>query len=123
MNQLDQLIKKSQTNPEMISFQETINIIDEFYHYTPTEFTNGLDDELMINQAGSNEGSCKIFAFALMHNFNSKQTLNCFGDYYRVDVLQNPDGEDHANIRTFIKYGAQGIQFSDVALTKNNLPD
>lgn len=118
MNNLDQLINKSQKNPEMITFQETISIIDEFYHYTPTEFTNGLNDELIINQAGSNEGSCKIFAFALMHNFDSKQTLNCFGDYYRVDVLQNPDDEDHSNIRTFIKYGTQGIRFLDNALTK-----
>jgi len=118
MNNLDQLINQSQINPEMITFQETISIIDEFYHYTPTEFTNGLNDELIINQAGSNEGSCKIFAFALMHNFDSKQTLNCFGDYYRVDVLQNPDDEDHANIRTFIKYGTQGIRFLDNALTK-----
>ena len=53
-----------------------------------------------------------------MHNFDSKQTLNCFGDYYRVDVLQNPDDEDHSNIRTFIKYGTQGIRFLDNALTK-----
>ena len=118
MNNLDQLINKSQTNPEMITFQETISIIDEFYHYTPTEFTNGLNDELIINQAGSNEGSCKIFAFALMHDFDSKQTLNCFGDYYRVDVLQNPDNDDHANIRTFIKDGIQGIHFMGNALTK-----
>ena len=118
MNNLNQLIKKYQTCPEMITFQETISIIDEFYHYTPTEFTNGLNNELITNQAGSNEGSCKIFAFARLHNFNSKQTLNCFGDYYRIDVLKNPDNEDHANIRTFIKYGAQGIQFVDHALTK-----
>ena len=118
MNKLDQLIKKSHTNPEMITFQETINIIDEFYHYKPTEFTNGFNDELIINQAGSNEGSCKIFAFALLHNFNSEQTLHCFGDYYRVDVLQNIDKDDHANIRAFIKYGTQGIQFLDHALTK-----
>ena len=118
MYKLDPFIKKSLTNPETITFQETISIIDKFYHYTPAEFTNGLNDELIINQAGSNEGSCKIFAFALLNNFNSKQTLNCFGDYYRVDVLQNPDKDDHANIRTFIKYGIQGIHFVDDPLTK-----
>jgi len=46
------------------------------------------------------------------------QTLNCFGDYYRIDVLQNPENEDHANIRTFMTYGLKHILFSCPALTK-----
>ena len=34
---------------------------------------------------------------------DSKLTLNLFGDYYRKDVLGNPDGDDHGNIRALLK--------------------
>ena len=118
MNKLDLLVKKINTNPETVSFQEIIGIIDDFYHYSPTQFTNGLDEELVINEKGTNEGSCKIFAFAQLHDLDDIQTLNCFGEYYRIDVLQHPDKNDHANIRTFIKHGMKHIRFSDSALTK-----
>lgn len=118
MNKLDLQIKKIHSAPETISFQETIDIIDDFYHYSPSQFTNGYEKELITNKAGSNEGSCKIFAFAKLHELDDIQTLNCFGDYYRIDVLQNPENEDHANIRTFMTYGLKHILFSGSALTK-----
>ncbi len=95
-----------------VSFNETIAVITENYAYQPTEFGNGL----LVNNAGSNEGSCKIFAFALIHQLSDQQTLNLFGDYYH-DVLNNPDGTDHQNIRNFIHYGWQGISFKNQALT------
>jgi hypothetical protein len=28
--------------------------------------------------------------------------LDCFGKFYREDVLQNPKADDHMNIRTFM---------------------
>jgi len=31
--------------------------------------------------------------------------------YYREDVLGNPDGTDHANIRSFVKVGWDGVTF------------
>ena len=118
MNKLDLLIKKIQTIPETVSFQETIDVIDEYYYYSATQFTNGSNDELVINKAGDNEGSCKIFAFAQLHHLTKEQTLHCFGDYYRVDVLQHPTKDDHANIRTFIKHGWEHVKFTNCALTK-----
>jgi hypothetical protein len=102
---------------EPISFNETIIIVTENYYYQPTEFSNGIGDDTLVNPAGSNEGSCKIFAFAKHHKLNKEQTLSLFGDYYRLDVLANPDGTDHKNIRYFIKYGWEGIHLSDDALT------
>ncbi|MCK5396259.1 MAG: HopJ type III effector protein [Gammaproteobacteria bacterium] len=119
MNKLDLLIKKIQTEPETVSFQEIISFINAYYRYAPTRFTNGINDELVINEAGDNEGSCKIFAFAQMNELDEIQTLHCFGEYYRVDVLQHPDNDDHANIRTFIKYGWKYIKFDDRALTRD----
>ena len=71
---------------------------------------------MLVNEAGTNEGSCKIFYFAQLNNLNVQQTLACFGRYYSEDVLSNPTGNDHGNIRNFMKTGWQGIEFKSVAL-------
>ena len=99
-----------------VSFSETIEIIKTHYHYTPSRFTNGLGPDAIINEAGTNEGSCRIFAFALHHGLKESETLQLFGDFYRKDVLENPDGQDHLNIRTFMREGWAGIQFDQPAL-------
>ena len=99
-----------------VSFDETIAVITENYQYHPTEFSNGLNEHILINQAGTNEGSSKIFAFAKIHQFDQQQTLNLFGDYYRLDVLNDPQGRGHQNIRNFMKYGWAGICFKGEAL-------
>ena len=100
-----------------VSFDETIAVITENYRYQPTEFSNGLDEHILINKAGTNEGSCKIFAFAQIHGLDQQQTLSLFGDYYRLDVLNDPQGAGHQNIRLFIQYGWDGIHFNGEALT------
>ena len=105
------------TNNVAVSFDETIAVITENYHYQATEFSNGLNGHALINKAGTNEGSCKIFAFAKIHQLDQRQTLNLFGDYYRLDVLNDPQGTGHQNIRNFMKYGWEGISFKGGALT------
>ena len=104
-------------NNETLSFDDTMAIIAENYCYQANEFSNGLGEDKCVNAAGTNEGSCKIFAFAQLHQLNQAQTLQLFGDYYRQDVLQDPQGSSHQNIRLFMKYGWEGIQFAGVALT------
>lgn len=104
-------------NNAAVGFDETIAVISEYYHYQPTEFSNGQHEHVLINKAGANEGSCRIFAFAKLHELSPQQTLNLFGDFYRHDVLNNPDGSDHQNIRLFMRYGWDGIAFSGAALT------
>lgn len=113
---LEKFIEKI-TQGETISFNETIIIITENYHYQPTEFSNGIGDDVLVNPAGTNEGSCKIFAFAKLQQLNQHQALSLFGDYYRVDVLQNPKGTNHQNIRKFMQHGWEGIRFKGAALT------
>jgi len=95
-----------------VAFPEVMAVIDECYIFTPTAFNNGSQ----YNEANTNNGSCKIFAFAQMHNLDQQQTLNAFGDYYRVDVLGHPDASDHANIRNFMVSGWAGIRFEGAAL-------
>lgn len=112
------LIDKIRSTPDAIEFNEVIDCISENYKYIPTRFTNGVGDGAAINEAGTNEGSCKIFSFSKLNNLNEAETLACFGQYYREDVLQHPDGSDHANIRNFMVHGWDGIQFDGSALAK-----
>jgi len=114
---VDELIEKITTEPASIDFTEVINTIEKSYHYTPTRFHNGNGSKAVTNAAGSNEGSCKIFAFGKLNKLKEQQTLACFGYYYREDVLGHPEGDDHANIRNFMLYGWKGIKFEGEALT------
>lgn len=116
MNNLESYIKNIKSSPESTQFDEVIETINDYYEYTPTRFTNGSGDNKVTNEAGANEGSCKIFSFAKLHSLDESQTLHCFGRYYREDVLENPEGNDHANIRNFIASGWKGIHFEGEAL-------
>lgn len=109
---LEQFFAALKNTPQTIQFSDTIAAIDSTYQFTPTSFKNGS----LINEAGQNSGSCKIFSFAKIHNLSAEQTLACFGDYYRIDVLQHPDATDHHNIRNFMQFGWSGIIFNDTAL-------
>lgn len=102
---------------DLVSFEQVMQVISGHYKYSPATFNNGE----LINEAGSNEGSCKIFAFGQLNNLTEPQTLACFGRFYRDDVLANPQGDDHGNIRNFIKTGWAGISFTAVALTPVNV--
>ena len=101
-----------ETAPESITFNDTIAVIDAHYDFSPSAFRNGA----MQNEAGQNNGSCKIFSFAKLHQLTPQQTLHCFGNYYRDDVLKHLQGSDHQNIRNFIKTGWDGIVFAGNAL-------
>ena len=106
---VNSFIEKIKTNPEAIEFQEVITVIDASYQFQPTKFRNGNT----INEAGQNSGSCKVFSFAKLNGLSQEETLACFGDYYRVDVLQYPDATNHANIRNFMVTGWEGIGFDE----------
>ena len=115
---LQDFLQRIENNATGIQFADTMQVIADNYIYQPTEFSNGLSDDKVINAAGSNEGSCKIFAFAQLNRLTPEQTLQLFGDYYRKDVLENPQGSDHQNIRNFIRDGWDGITFTGTALTE-----
>ena len=116
MNSEKKLLQQLKTAPDNVEFNDVISTIETNYKYEPTEFTNGAGDDSITNNAGDNEGSCKIFSFAKLHRLTEKQTLHCFGHYYRDDVLNHPEHNDHANIRLFMKYGWQHILFKGEAL-------
>lgn len=108
------ILEQLEKSPEKIIFKDVIAYIDENYDFAPTKFTNGNT----INEANQNNGSCKVFSFAQLKNLSKEQTLWLFGEFYREDVLNNPDGTDHQNIRNFMKFGWEGISFDGEALKK-----
>lgn len=113
---MKQYLQTLETAPDSITFNDTISMIDANYDFTPSAFRNGE----MQNEAGQNNGSCKVFSFARLHRLTPQQTLHCFGSYYREDVLKHPQGSDHQNIRNFIRTGWAGIDFDANALTLKN---
>ncbi|MCW8885167.1 MAG: HopJ type III effector protein [Motiliproteus sp.] len=106
-DQLLQAIKGGET----IEFSQVMEVIADNFNYCPSQFSNGQGDQQLVNEAGQNEGSCKLFAFAQHHQLSEAETLSLFGSYYREDVLQHPNGNDHQNIRNFIRHGWSGIAF------------
>ncbi len=114
--ELNSFLQRLNDAPDSVAFSGTMAVIDALYDFTPTSFKNGS----LLNEAGQNNGSCKLFSFAKLNGLSQQQTLACFGDYYRKDVLSNPDGTDHQNIRNFMKTGWDGIRFEGEALTKKS---
>lgn len=97
-------------------FEDVQSYIQTRYDYTPTAFENGLDDDRVRNAAGQNEGSCRLFAFARLEGLDEQATLRCFGRHYQ-HVLADPSGQDHANIRQFMRHGWAGIRFDGTPLS------
>lgn len=98
---------------DSLDFEDTQAVISEYFDYTPCTFSNGE----VANDAGQNEGSCKIFALGQLLQLDQAQTLACFGRFYR-DVLNTPDGNDHGNIRNFMVTGWDGIKFEGQPLQR-----
>lgn len=99
--------------PETLVFADVIATIDREFNYTPTQFRNGE----LLNQAGENEGSCKVFAFAHLAGLAPAHALQLFAEHYQ-SVLNTPAGSDHQNIRNFMVTGWQGLQFQTIPLKK-----
>jgi len=110
---IETFLTKLTKNPTEIDFSDTMAVIEHNYVFTPSAFTNGE----VINAADQNNGSCKIFAFAMLNKLSEEETLQCFGDYYRQDVLLHPTNDDHQNIRHFMKTGWSAIKFSNSPLS------
>jgi len=109
---LEIFLNKLEHNPERIEFPDAIALINSLYEFKPTGFRNGE----IFNAPGQNSGSCKIFAFARLHDLGVDDTLACFGAYYRADVKKTPDSDSHPNIRQFMQTGWKEIEFDGVAL-------
>ena len=89
-----------------VEFEQVMSAIEEGYDSTDVSFSVGD----VQSKAGSNLGSAKIFSFGVLAGLSKEETLCLFGQFYR-DVVATPDGDDHPNIRAFMKGGWEGVSF------------
>jgi len=87
-------------------FSDTLALIDRHFDYQPAGFHNGP----LYNAAGQNAGSCKVFALGRHCNLSEADTLKLFAEHYQ-EVMDNPAGDSHGNIRQFMGTGWSGIRF------------
>lgn len=100
-----------------LTFEDVMEMIDTHYETGLLEFKNGD----IVNKQGENEGSAKVLSYAALSNLNKDMTLKLWGQYYR-EVLEDPKGDSHQNIRNFMKYGWDGVPFENgIALTRKNV--
>lgn len=102
-----------------LKFEDVMELIDLHYEDGLIEFKNGD----IVNKQGENEGSAKLLSYAAIAGLDKDTTLKLWGQFYR-EVLADPDGNSHQNIRNFMKYGWEGVPFENgVALTRKNTGD
>lgn len=111
---IKEFVTKLKNNPKQLIFSETMSVIENNYVFTPTAFKNGD----LQNSDAENLGSSKVFSLALKQKLTKEETLACFGQYYFIDVLENPNGTDHQNIRNFMNTGFEGLVFEDETLVE-----
>ena len=101
----------------LVTFGDVLDVIEAHYRFTPAAFDNGIGDDAVCNAVDQNQGSCRVFAFARLHDLTEKETLTCFAEHYRA-VLDDPEGTGHANIRRFMRDGWAGIRFHGEPLAR-----
>jgi hypothetical protein len=104
---------------DSVTFETVIELIDKYYEPQLLEFRNGD----MLNKQGENEASAKILSYAALSELDKDTTLKLWGQYYR-EVVKDPHGDSHQNIRNFMKYGWEGVPFENgIAVTKKAVGD
>ncbi|HEA51392.1 hypothetical protein LCGC14_1935060 [marine sediment metagenome] len=98
-------------------FDDTLALIDRHFDYQPTGFYNGAE----FNATGENTGACRVFGIAQCCSLNEADTLRLFAQHYQ-QVLDDPAGESHGNIRQFISTGWSGIRFENPPLRPRKTP-
>lgn len=98
-------------------FNDTLTLIERHFEYRPTGFHNGP----LYNAADENAGSCRIFALGRYCALPEADTLRLFAQHYN-QVIDDPAGDSHGNIRQYISTGWSGIQFEGEPLTLRPTP-
>ncbi len=94
---------------DTIVFQDVIATIRRHYECSPVAFRTGAGTSRETdNPAGTNAGSSQLLAFARRLGLDEQTTLALYGEHYR-DVLKDPAGSAHANIRAFMANGWAGV--------------
>merc|ERR1712046_3626 len=99
--------------PKERNFSDVLALIEQHFEYTPKCFSNNG----VKSAEGANAGSCKVFSMGKLLKLPKDCVLLCFAEHYK-QVLGDPEGTSHGNIRGFMKQGWEGVEFPDgLALT------
>ena len=107
-----QYLKKLKSGVQM-KFSDFLDLIESEYTFNNIAFEN--NGHLNSNQ--ENQGSAKVFCFALMHSLDEKDTIRCFGEHYKSVIESPEDVISHLNIRNFMKMGWEGVSIDKNALS------
>lgn len=106
---VNQLLLKLEADE--IQFADVLAHIDSQYTHTSTAFKNGNQ----YNAGTENQGSARVLFYAHLNNLSKEETLSLFAEHYQ-NVLDNPDGTNHQNIRQFMQNGWEGVEFEGTVL-------
>jgi len=101
-----ELLTQVQEDSQSVDFAAVISVVDANFDVNPTSFSVGD----VQSEAGENMGSSKLLGFGRLVGLSEQETLCLFGQYYK-DVCANPEGDDHPNIRAFMKGGWGAVDF------------
>lgn len=105
------LIRDAEQNN--VIFQNVISVIRTHYECTPVAFSTGYGTALQThNAAGTNAASSQLLAYARRLGLDAPTTLALYGEHHR-DVLADPTGQSHANIRAFMANGWAGVVMAE----------
>lgn len=99
------------TELQKLPFKEIIDYINYNFDYTPSSFKNGA----LMNAENENQGSAKTLYFAKLNNLSVEDTLKLFAEHYQA-VLDDKEGSSHQNIRNFMEFGWEGVEFEKEVL-------
>jgi hypothetical protein len=100
-----------------IELEDVLQMIERRYRYRPhAGFQNGE----LYNSAGENEKSARVLAWAVQQQLGTKDTLRCFGRFFRQ---LEPGGADHPNIRQLLQHGIRAVRFEHHPLTPRGMDD
>lgn len=89
-----------------VQMDDVIAVCDREFEYTDSSFSVGAVE----NKVGTNVKSSKILSFAYLTKMDTETALKCYGEVYR-EVLVDPDGDSHGNIRALMKGGTECVKF------------
>jgi hypothetical protein len=110
---LNDLLAAVYSDSKTLAFADVLSAIDAEFDFTPSAFVNG---ELK-NSETENQGSCKVLCFAHKAGLSEGHAVRLFAEHYR-DVLADPKGDSHQNIRQFMKHGWHKVSFEKKPLQK-----
>jgi len=131
-SELSELVAKVKSNPEQITLSQAIAAIESQYDVVPRPFSVGT----VHNEAGECVMTATILSAGRVLNLSRERTLWLFGEIYREytpsgvkfveyippEVYPGYAENMHANIRTFMQCGWDGVSFPEgLALQDKNL--